>query len=264
MDQEAVKVYHDLWDDIRVDDKVHPFYHRLERFLRDERAGGLGLDKKMLSGLLEYGVQRMCNLPGRILESMTVDVDVLEKRETMVREAFEALRPILDETLQLDECDHDVETCAVASWKTALFGDLLSSKICITEFIVGEGNWEDTVEHIIFPDAKTMDEVYGKLALEYPPYVIDKARRIMRKWLRYAASQSRKKPLFMIVDRNRHSGYPNSRDLLEQEIEDHGFTQLAEVCTGRSSCTEFRSPSLVPIIMRRARGGAVVGPGAAP
>ena len=113
MDQEAVEVYHEFWDAIRDDDKVHPFYHGLEKLVRDRRAGGLGLDKKVFSGLLEYGVQRKCRVPGRILESLTVDVAVLEKREAMVRSAAEDLFPLLDDVLQLDECDHDVEARAL-------------------------------------------------------------------------------------------------------------------------------------------------------
>jgi len=84
------------------------------------------------------------------------------------------------------------------------------------------------LDNVMFPNYNTMEEAFST---QFPPDIIAKALTIMAKWLRYAGSTTRKRPLFIIVDRNKSTGYPDS-SVLEQEIEDSGFTRAAEVFGG--------------------------------
>ena len=228
MDKAVVEIYHEFWDAIVDDPNVDPYFHRLERLVRDEMAGALGADRNIVGRLIEYGLQRKCSLAAPF-EGMTGDIEVLKSRKECMVNAAESLLPVLDEVLQLSEFSGRVETFALASWKTALHGRLRSSKIDLTELIVGVGNWKDTVEHIIFPNATTMTEVYGREALDWPPHVLALALEIMHDTLAYSASTSRDRPLFIIVDRNRDTGWPNSKNLENVIEQQYGFTRVAEV-----------------------------------
>ena len=227
MDSAVAQIYDEFWDAVRDDPDIDPYYHDLEKLVRADRAGGLGIDKKIVAGLLEYGIQRMCGVSAP-LECMTCDAQIIAQREAMVIGTTDPVNFLIDDVLQPSECDSGAETFAVGSWETARYGLFRSSQIDFTEYIVGQKKWEDTVKHVINPDYTTMEEVYDEEAHDWPPHIIALAQKIMAKWLRYAGSMTRKRPLFIIVDRNKCTGYPDSR-VLEQEIMDNGFTRVAEV-----------------------------------
>ena len=98
MDSAVAGIYHEFWDAVRDDPKVEGYYKRLAKLVRDDGAGGLGIDKKLVSGLLEYAVQRTCGVAAP-LECLTCDAQVLAQRKSMVIGVAKAAYHLIDDVL---------------------------------------------------------------------------------------------------------------------------------------------------------------------
>jgi len=151
-------VWSETLDALKTSKEVHPFQRSLFKAIRDEEGDRLGLRKLLSLQIIESQLQIEKGLSSP-QEFLAFDEKAYDKAFSLMELYGGQISELLS-GISAHGGSSQIYLRALSSWKTGYVNNL-SNNIEATKFLVGDGNWKDTLDFPVFPNPKNVEEGFS-------------------------------------------------------------------------------------------------------